>query len=283
MADEITVWEPDPFEKGTDLLPLASMQSFGPADVEVEADEDLEAEDIVLPVLMILQGTSDAVKQQIEGALPGKLWATATQELIEPPARVIVIHRWRGNAFFARKSNAEHEGLETCISRDGVTGTRYGSCESCGKCTEWRKDASGEERLKPLGTKTQQFVLWTSQGISLLRVQMSNKFVTRNIRTYMTKKQTTNRNYFAHPTVLQVETVSDDENTWFVPKLFWQEKLGVPDDLQRACGSWRTKIKEALELGKLSDTEEDEHESSEDVGVDTPSQARAEGHSDIPF
>jgi hypothetical protein len=273
MTDEITIWEPAPFEKGTDLLPLEAMQQFGPTDVEVEEDTDLEPDDIVLPTLTILQGTSEPVKQQVEGATPGKLFLSATQEVLEPPLRVLVVHRFRGNALFVRKSNPEHEGLETCISRDGVTGHRYGDCESCGKCTEWRDDA------KPLGTKTQQFVVWTNGGICMLRVQLSNKFVGRNIRTFMTKKQTSNRNYFAHPTVLQVETGSDDENTWFVPRLFWQERVRVPDEMQRACATWRARIKEALELGKLSDTEDEAPTQEAPASRATTT----EGHGDIPF
>ncbi len=279
-SDELTVWTPDPFEKGTDLLPVESLQSFGPDDVEVDTDLDLEPDDIVLPTLTVLQGTSEPVKQQIEGAVPGKLFLSATQEVLEAPARVLVIHRFRGNALFARKTNPAHEGLETCISRDGVTGTKYGDCETCGKCTDWREKPGKDRKTKPLGTKTQQFVVWTSRGICMLRVQMSNKFVGRTIRTFMTKKQTSNRNYFAHPTVLQVETGSDDENTWFVPRLYWQEKIRVPDEMQRACALWRTRIKEALELGKLSDTED---EAPTQEGGTTSSPDATEGHSDIPF
>lgn len=279
MTDEITVWEPEPFEKGTDLLPVAALQTYGPADVAVEDDEDLEPDDIVLPTLTVLQGTSEPIKQQVEGAVAGKLFLSATQETLEPPIRMLVIHRFRGNALFVRKTNVAHEGLETCISRDGVTGQRYGDCEACGKCTDWRETPGPDGKTKPLGTKTQQFVVWTSSGICMLRVQLSNKFVGRTIRTFMTKKQTSNRNYFAHPTVLQVEMGSDDENSWFVPRLFWQEKISVPHDLQRACAKWKDKIKEALELGKLSDTE-DEAPTQEG---DTPPPAQAEGHTDIPF
>ena len=249
MTDELKPWEPEAFD-GTDLLPI-QRGDFGPSDIPVEKDDDVEADDIVLPTVAILQGTSGPVKDRFPGAAVGLLFLSGSQEVVDPPMRAIVIHRFRGNALFARAANPAHAGLETCISRDGVTGSKYGDCAACGKCTEWGDDGS-----KPRGTKTQQFVLWTDRGICILRVQLSGVKVARNISTFITKQHTSGRNWFAHPTVIQVQTDSKGDNSWPIPNLYWQEGERVPDDIQRECASWRTKIKEALEQGTLGDTED---------------------------
>lgn len=278
MSDELQVWQPSPFE-GEDLLPVQSVQhAVGPADIEVIQEEDLEAEDIRLPKLEVLQGTSEVVQSgNVDGAQPGKLYFSGNGTVIKPPARFIVIHRFRGNAMFARTEDPAFEGLETCISRDGKTGTKYGPCELCKKCTEWRGDEP------PLGSKTQQFVVWMDSGIGILRVALSNKHATKAMRDVMTRKTTTQRNWFAHPMVATVEKhTNKDDKPFQVIGLKWDESQVVPDDIQRACFEWYGRIVEALKAGTLTDDEEDTgtpKPPTQDAGASTA----APGGDDIPF
>lgn len=283
MADEIQVWQPTPFE-GTDLLPVqAEERSIGPADVPVVQEHDVEASDIRLPQVVLLQGTSKIVQNaEIDGAQPGKLYFTGNGELLKPPVRFIVIHRYRGNAMFVRGDDPAYHGLEDCISRDGVTGTKYGDCESCKRCTEWRTDEHGVENQPPLGSKTQQFVVWLKEGIGILRIALSNKHAEKNTKDFMTRRATTGRNWFAHPTVARVEghTNKNDE-PYKVLNMRWDESQVVPDDLQRAAFQWYRRVVEALEQGTLTEDEVEPggHEASAPGSPPPPQQ----DHSDIPF
>lgn len=269
---ELQKWEPSEFD-GSDLLPVIDDGKTYNA-VPVIEEDDVEAEDMVLPVLKVLHGTSDEIMGQLEGAVPGKLFFSGNQSVIEPPARIIVVHRFRGNALFPQKKNPAHEGLEACISRDGVTGSKYGACETCKKCTEW-----GPDNEPPAGSKTQQFVVLTSHGLCMFRVQLSNKFVTKATREFMTRRTTTGRNWFCHPSILTVQTVSSDENTWFSPKLCWQESEIVPPAVQKECHEWYEKITDALEHGRLSEDEETESGTPDQAAGD----AAPDASPDIPF
>lgn len=278
MSNELVKWEPGAFNAGTDLLPVQGVQQVGPADIEVIEEEDLEPEDMILPQMKVLQGTTKEVGDEIEGAVPGKLFFTGASQVIVPPARVVVVHRFRGNAMFVRAKKPEYEGLEDCISRDGVTGLKYGDCSSCGRCTEWRDGPDGPASLPPLGSKTQQFVLWINGGLCILRVALSNKWATRYTRQFMTRRQTSGRNWFAHPTILEIAKETNEEGqTYFVPRMHWQESEIVPDDVQHACMKWYRAVTQALEHGTLG--EEDPQ-----PGTAEPDSATSEGKStDIPF
>lgn len=283
MTDDLQPWEPAEF-KGTDLLPLEQeKRQFGPADLPVIEEHDLEHSDIKLPVLTVLQGTSKVVQAgDVEGAQPGKLYFSGTGKIIQPPARVLVIGRFRGNAMFVRNpdKNPEYQGLEDCISRDGVTGTKYGPCEVCERCTKWREGPDGSD-LPPLGTKTQQFVVRTSDGIGMFRIALSNKWATNAVKDFMTRRTTTERNWFSHPTVIGTEMHENkDGEPYQTPTLRWQEDEIVPNDVQYACADWYRRVCEALEQGTLS---EDEAGEAKNVSAPPPKQAAPSQDSDIPF
>ena len=140
MTDELQVWQPSQFD-GSDLLPTAAQpQEAGivPSDVPV-VDDAIDAEDIRLPTLQVLQGTSKPVQDAVEGAQPGKLFFSGSNEVIQPPARVLVVHRFRGNAMFVRNdcpptdtcelfNNDYNPGIYTGVRfyiTEGVLGARY--------------------------------------------------------------------------------------------------------------------------------------------------------------
>lgn len=289
MTDEIQIpsWKPTPLKSGSDLLPTSTTaRKIGPTNIPLLEEDDLEPTDIRLPQLSVLQGVSKVVQDgEIDGAKPGRLYFSANARIIEPPARLLVVHRFRGNAMFVRNT-PEYAGLEDCISRDGVTGTKYGSCEVCKRCTEWREDAEGHKTLRPLGAKTQQLVVWLDDGIGILRIPLSNGHALRNMQDFQTRKTTTKRNWFAHPTLLFVDKHTNKDGAPFmVPRLRWDETQIVPDDLQHACYEWYRRVTEALEQGTLS--EDDSTPESRDPEASQPSQASQarteEGDEDIPF
>lgn len=280
---ELQAWEPKPFD-GEDLLPVAqTQQHVGPADVPIVEDHDMEPEDMLLPQLSVLQGTTKIVAQgTVEGATVGKLYFSGSDRVITPPARLIVIHHFRGNAMFTRdpKKNPEYEGLEDCISRNGVKGTKYGFCETCKKCTEWRGEQSD---LPPLGTKTQQFVVWLDDGVGILRLSMSNKHVIKSTKTFLTRRATTGRNWFAHPTVFTVGKHTNQRDEPFAAAVLrWDETETVPDDVQRACYAWVQRIRQALELGTLSEDESGSASATPSSDAGTASDAPLPA-GDIPF
>lgn len=284
MPDEIQVWTPTPFN-GSDLLPIKTGNKIGPSDVPLIIENDMEQEDIRLPSIKLLQGTSDEVqKALIDGATPGRYVFTGSQTVVKPPVRFLVIARIRGNAMFVRPRDPDYADLETCISRDGIHGSRYGMCEPCGRCTEWRPDANGELKKQPLGSKTQQFVVWSSEGLAMLRVSMSNKFSTRNMRDLMTRRQTTGRNWWVHPMLLFADNEQNkDGDPFFVPRMRWDEKEVVPDTVQKQCFEWYGRVVEALKAGSLSD-DEDQHPSQAKQPRRNPiDDSGPEGDDSIPF
>lgn len=284
MSSEIQVWKPNPFD-GTDQLPVQAQQQIGPADIPLIEEHDVEASDIKLPVLAVLQGQSKPVQQGVEGAQPGKLYYSGNGEVYQPPLRMIVVYRFRGNAMFVDKTKPEYEGLEDCISRDGVSGMRYGDCESCKKCTQWREDANGVENQPPLGSKTQQFVVWLQDGIAILRVALSNKHAVENTKAFMTRRTTTKRNWFAHPTLLSVSQHSNPEDqTYSVARMRWDEKQVVPDNLQHECMEWYRRVTEALEQGTLSEDDINEERTPKPQQASaSPPPPTGDSASDIPF
>lgn len=286
MTEQVSVWQPTPFE-GSDCLPIMAAKHFGPSEVPIVAEEDIEPEDIRLPQLILVQGTTRGAAREHPESKGGTFYFSASNRIIKPPIRMLVIHRFRGNAMWAREGEKEYAGLENCMSRDGVTGSRYGDCVACGRCTEWRANPEGGQDLPPLGSKTQQFVIWTADGVGIFRVALSNKFIVQTIRNVMTRRATTGRNWWTHPMVL---TVTDERNAkgdpFYVPHLRWDETQVVPDALQVECYKWYERVREALEQGKLTDDESEQHGGAARAREAAPTATADEDAptiSDIPF
>jgi hypothetical protein len=75
----IAKWKPEHQFEGTDLLPCVAKEGeqLAPGE-EVVGDDNVEMDDLVLPVLNMLHGTSDAVERSVEGATPGKFHMSVT-------------------------------------------------------------------------------------------------------------------------------------------------------------------------------------------------------------
>jgi len=180
MTDsEVTVWQPKTKFEGSDLLPIQQIYDVasGPKQ-ELVGRGSVSEDDMVLPALSLLQGMSGPVQDGLEGAQPGKFPHETLQEALPAPLRVLVIHHFVSRAAFPGPK--EYMVPKRCISKDAVTGTEYGDCESC-QYAEWIECADGKSRA-PCG-RQHNFVVLTETGPAVLRFRsksypMAKKFLT---------------------------------------------------------------------------------------------------------
>ena len=233
MTDEVAIWEPKPFP-GNDLLPMergAAAALAGPSDIPIVGNEHIDPDDLVLPCLTLLHGTSKAVTDRVADAEPGRFMHTGTEEVLpEGPVRVIVIHYHKGNALFP-KEDPRYKDLQTCISPDQVEGTVYGSCDECKKCTEW----DDENNLPPLGAEVHHFTCMTSWGPVIMRFTRSSY---KAGSKFCSDKSLAEKNWFAHPAVVRVvqspKTLASGKTTMYHHmQIAWQVTERVPDEVQR--------------------------------------------------
>lgn len=258
MSEELEVWKPREFH-GSDLLPIHVKPIDAPDDIPIMVEDDVgDSDDLILPSLQLLQGQSQAVLDNEEGAQPGKFYHTGTREVFTPPVRLIVFYHYKNNVFFPRSDDKDHEGLEFCLSVDGVTGTRYGACEECRKCLDWREGPGGEN-LKPLGAVNHNFAAMTDRGIVVLRFGRTSFKAGKRFYSAW-KLATPRRNWFHHPAVLTVERETNaDGKPFFKMDIAWEVRETVPPAIQRSGHELYQQIHSAFELGKFStheDTEE---------------------------
>lgn len=254
-TDAVAVWEPKKFD-GNDLLPYEDPDDL----VGIEGVPDLvgrehvDPDDLVLPALSLLHGTSAAVQDGVEGAEPGRFMHTGTEEVL--PAgnvRLILAHHHKGNALFP-KDDPRYKGIEKCISPDQVEGSVYGACEECRKCLDWDE----ENNLPPLGAETHHFVGMTSLGPVMIRFSRSSyKSANKFISSWVTGR----KNLWAHPVVVRVA-----EGTKVLPggktskyhfmQMAWQTTEKVPAALQRAAYQLYKEVAQKHETGHLKSNED---------------------------
>lgn len=259
---EIEVWKPKEFE-GNDLLPIDQS-------VEVEAiegvpemvgRENIDPKDLILPSLALLHGTSDAVQNKVDGAEAGLFMHTGTEEVLpEGNVRLIFVHHHKGNALFP-KEDQRYAGLEVCISRDQVEGTKYGLCEQCRKCLDW----DDEQNLPPLGAETHHFVALTDRGPVMMRfARTSYKAANQFISSWSISR----KNLWAHPVVVRVTTGNKTLATGQVKlyhhmQMAWQTTEKVPAELQRTAFALYKEIEAKHETGNLKSHEDEASEPDE--------------------
>lgn len=262
MTDEIVKWEPSKFE-GSDLLPVAREAELPSTDVlPVVGEENVQQEDLILPSIKLLQGMSKEVTEgDTEGAQPGKFFNTGTGEVIKGPLRVLVVHHGRSNALFPKEDDPRYQGLEKCVSRDGVCGEVYGDCDSCGK------NKFGDDGKKPLCTASHNFIVMTADGPA--RIRFSSRGY-RPAQTFITQKVMQRKNFFAHPLVINVVRRQDalpggQTATSYYLDCKWDRSEQVPLETQQAAMKLYEEIRRAHGEGRLKTTGD---EGDEDISFD---------------
>lgn len=252
-------WKPKKFE-GNDLLPYEQCLAVEEIEgVPLLGEDKIDPDDLVLPVLNLLHGTSTAVTDKVEGAEPGLFMHSSTEEVLpEGPVRLIVVHYHKGNALFP-KEGERYAGIETCVSPDGIEGSTYGNCEECGKCF-WPEDGGPplNGATSPLGAEVHHFVALTSMGPVILRFSRS---AFKAGSKFLSAKSMARKNYFAHPAVLQVvqgdKTLPTGKVTkFYTMKMSWQTTEKVPAELQVHCAELYKSIDQKHETGNLKSNDE---------------------------
>jgi hypothetical protein len=255
--DAVEIWQPREFA-GNDLLPV-NQATLDVPDIPLVGDENIDNHDMVLPALVLLHGTSQAVTDGVEDAEPGRFMHTGTEEVLPPgPVRLLVVHYYKGCALFP-KNEPRYQGLKTCISRDGIEGSEYGACADCGRCF-WPEHGGlpldGAD--SPLGGEVHHFICLTSLGPVMLRL---TKSTFKAGSKFLTAKKMAGKNFFAHPVVVRViqlpKTLPTGKVTsYYALQMAWQTTERVPDDLQREAYRLYKEVSQKHELGHLKSNDE---------------------------
>lgn len=263
--NEVQVWTPSEFA-GSDLLPMSvtpeSNAVVAVEGVPVVGSENIEQDDLILPQLSLLQGMSDAVtsEQGPEKAKPGRFLHTLTQEVYEPPLRVLLVYHWKSRAMFPKDNDPRFAGVEPCLSRDGKVGTVYGACAEC-DYTEW-----GENRQPPMCSEAHNFVAMTDSGPAVLRFSRTSYKAARKFLSAFTMAQAMGKNIWAHPCIVTVKSaqkmVQGKNVTYYMMEPAWQVGESVPPDWHRAAYALYQQVKTAHESGALGAQEPEEKRAS---------------------
>lgn len=253
--NEVAIWKPKPFE-GNDLLPYEDTSALVQVDgIPLVGEDEIDPDDMIVPAINLLHGTSQAVTDGVEGAEPGRFIHTGTMEVLpKGNLRLIVAHYHKGNALFP-KEGERYAGLETCLSDDGVEGTVYGECETCRKCLDW----DNVNNFPPLGAEVHHFVVMTSMGPAMLRMSRSSY---KSGSNFLSTKKLKRRNFWAHPTVVRVvqepKTLATGKVTnYYTLQMSWQTTEKVPDELQRTAYELYKSVAQKHEQGHLKSNAEE--------------------------
>lgn len=260
--DAVAIWKPKEFA-GNDLIPYDSLVAV--AEIEgiptLVGRDNIDPDDLVLPALNLLHGTSTAVTDGVENAEPGRFWHTGTEEVLpEGNLRLIFAHHHKGNALFP-KEDARYKGIETCVSDDQVEGSEYGFCDDCKKCY-WPEDGGPDldGASSPLGAEVHHFVAITSLGPVMIRFSRSSY---KAANKFLSSWSLSSKNLWAHPVVVRVvqgdKTLPTGKVTkYFTLQLAWQSTEKVPPELQLAAYDLWKSVHAKHETGNLKSNDESE-------------------------
>lgn len=259
MSDLPAIWTPNKFE-GSDLLPI--IRPPDPDGEEVVGRDNVSQKDLVLPSIRLLQGMSpEVLNNEVEGARPGLILHTGTKTILKPPIRVLFVHHSKSNMLAPDPTKPEFAGMERCLSRDGVTGDVYGSCEECRKCIDWGpKTAQNPKGTKPLGAQSHNFVAMTEHGPAIMRFSRTSYQAGRQ---FVTTWVTGSKNLWAHPVVVRVKSEvmvlpSGQQSTYFVWEPVWQVGEVVPKPIREAARAMYDTADAAFQAGRMQTTGDDE-------------------------
>lgn len=244
---EVAVWQPTAFQ-GSDMLPVA----LGSKRADAIGRENVEAEDLILPSLKLLQGSSEEVKQGIQGARAGIFWLSGLEEPLPPPLRVLAVAHTKSRSLFPKEDRPEHEGLEECRSKDAKEGTRYGTCADC-PYSLWDEDKG----RPPACSESHNFTVLTPFGPAVIRFQRTSIKSAKKLLTAWSMSQDA---LFAHPLEITTKTRTDKVNgrdsTTHVMETKWVQRETVPPHVQEAARAVYETVKAAHERGKFGTTDE---------------------------
>ena len=273
MTDELVVWEPAKFE-GSDLLPIVSQQN----DLEVVGDDNIDDGDTVIPTLKFLQGTA---VNEVEGACAGQFYNTVTKELFDSPLRVLIIAHSKGASFFP----PDGSDLKSCYSLDGVEGTEYGLCSTCGR-SEWDRTDPNSHK-KPSCNKQHKIIVMTPSGPAMMRFQSTSY---KALEGVLTAKKMMRKNFFDHPTIITKDGPhkktgkGGKEFTFYKLQVKWDTKEMVPLDIRKAALETYKGLREAQSHGRLKGSDEGESETKVKVKpASTTKKPDDVDYTDIPF
>lgn len=245
------LWTPSPLDKGSDLLPVHATGARS-----TRGQENVRAEDLVLPVIKLLQGMSPEVtKQTVEGAVPGSFLHTGVQEVFKAPLRVLICAHTRSRALFPNDKDPDYDGLERCLSRDGKEGSTYGSCDEC-HYTQWR-----DNKKPPLCSESHNFTVLTPHGPAIMRF---SKRSMPSVRNFLTTWTMSGKDIWMHPALITTKAHTDvidkqgTEATNYSLEIRWQAREDVPPAAQQAALSIYEKVSSANDAGKFGGNDEDD-------------------------
>jgi hypothetical protein len=244
--NEVQLWTPSKFD-GDDLLPV----DLGNSKADTRGRENVEAEDLILPAIQLLQGQSDAVTQENgpEGAKPGKFYHTGAQEVFDGPLRVLLCAHTKSRALFPKEDTPA--GIEKCLSRDGVEGTVYGSCDACPH-RAWR-----ENNKPPLCSESHNFTALTPYGPAIIRFARTSY---KSARLFLTSWTMTPKPLWAHPALIVAKSDSKEVRgkmtTFFKMELRWLQRETVPPAVQEAAAAVHAQVSSAHEQGKFGGSDD---------------------------
>lgn len=242
---DIQVWTPSKFD-GSDLLPVAAASR----EIDTIGRQNVEKEDLILPTLKILQGSSEEVKQGVDGARAGLFWLTGFEEAFEPPIRVLAVAHTKSRTLFPKAGRPEHAGLEECRSRDGKMGDRYGECDLCP-----HKEWDNENRRPPACSESHNFTVLTPFGPAIMRFQRTSIKAARKLLSSWTFG---GEPLWAHPLVISTSVRTDKvdgrDSTTHVMETKWAMRESVPPAAQALARQLYEQITQAHASGKF-DTE----------------------------
>lgn len=247
QKNEVVAWTPTPFQ-GNDLLPVG----LGVQRMDLVGRESVEAGDLILPSLKLLQGSSEEVKQGIDGARAGLFWHTSASEGFKGPIRVLACAYTKSRSLFPKEDRPEHDGLERCRSNDARTGDRYGSCDEC-PYSQW-DNVNGRP---PACSESHNFTVLTPFGPAVMRFQRTNVKAAKKLLTSWSLSQ---KNLFEHPLEITTKTRTDKVNgqdsTTHVMETKWLQREDVPPHVQAAARGVYTQVMTAHEQGKFGTADE---------------------------
>ena len=244
---EVALWTPSAFT-GSDLLPVAT----GNQKVDRTGRELITAEDMVLPSLTLLQGSSEVVKQGVEGAKAGLFYLSGAEEFFKPPLRVLAVAHTKSRSLFPKPDRPEHAGLEECLSRDAVEGSFYGMCEICP-----HKEWDNENDRPPPCSESHNFVVLTPMGPAIIRFQRTSYKAAKKL---LTAWNMSSDPLWAHPleirTSIRTDKVNGRDSTTHVMETKWVQREAVPPHVMEAARAAFQTVMAAHEHGKLSTADE---------------------------
>lgn len=242
MTTDLAVWERQEDIPCTDLIPKPDEFTIGlpkPKSLQTMDDSDL-----ILPVLDLLQSTSKPVQNGVEGAKPGLFFLSTTEQVYEPPLRLFLVFFHPGRF----KPEGEPKGSPMCMSKDGITGTRFGACDAC-EHKDWRVEK--EDNVRDCSDTRSFYALLPNGSPAIIR------FYRKRFKTaleFLTRARTEGKNLWAHPAIIRVQQSTNPAKgnaVYYTATLTWDVRDITPPDWQEAAERVYDELFKGWEAGRL--------------------------------